>query len=351
MKILINGLTGEVTPPQQYGGIERVNAFLVKGLRELGYDPKFICKTGSSIDCDKIMFPAYQDGTRLLQAAESKWGTFDVYHDSSCAGPLHHAVKHIRPSFWTVHGIGGDGELCAYLTEGSMRLSPLSVQGDLPYTWLGIDLSRYEPCYNKDDFILFIGQAVNNRKYLHYFTAVAKAHRLKAIAIIPPSAVDKVYFDRCQKEWPFEWIPGANDELKLKYLRKAKCLVHCSHTGVDGDEWQDASPVAVHESLAVGTPVIGNYSGGIPEIIEDGHTGFLVARVEEAIEAYRKIRDIRPEDCREYMESVRNHQIFARRIVALYRGIANMPYAERVQRICQVQPAIRAVTNWEPECV
>ena len=40
-------------------------------------------------------------------------------------------------------------------------------------------------------------------------------------------------------------------------------------------EWYENNPLTVIESLASGTPVIGNNIGGIPEIISDGMTGYI----------------------------------------------------------------------------
>ena len=341
MRIVINGLGGVPTPPVQYGGIERGNVHLIHGLQELGYHPQLICKTGSTIDCDNIMFPDYQEGKTLLEAAEEQWGTFDIYHDSSCNGLLHYAAKETRPSFWTVHGIGGDGELCAYLSQRSMQLSPQSDYGDLPYTLLGIELPEYLPVA-KEDFIIFIGAAKRNNKYLHYFTAIAKAHNVRAVAIIPEICITgREYFDECRGEYPFEWVDGADDSLKFEYLRRAKCVVHCSHDGTGDNPWQDASPAVVLEGLAVGTPVIGNYSGGIPEMIQDGITGFLVRDAEQAIEAYTRIEGIDPRICRDYVERERNHVVYAQRMVAVYEALAGVTdYETRKRAITSIQGAI-----------
>jgi glycosyltransferase involved in cell wall biosynthesis len=51
-------------------------------------------------------------------------------------------------------------------------------------------------------------------------------------------------------------------------LSKANCLVMPS--------FQETAPLAVEEAMAVGVPVVGAKVGGIPEMIEDGKTGFLV---------------------------------------------------------------------------
>lgn len=51
-------------------------------------------------------------------------------------------------------------------------------------------------------------------------------------------------------------------------LQKANCLAMTS--------FQENAPLAIEEAMAVGVPVVGACVGGIPEILENGRTGFLV---------------------------------------------------------------------------
>ena len=342
MNILINGFTGGTVPPTEYGGIERVNAFLVKGLQELGHNPILLCREGSTINCSKLMFSGALPGDAhaMLHAAESMYGHFDIVHDSSCNGLMLKVFRENQATFWTVHGPGLNDELTAYLSKGSTFGYDPNSAYNLPHTYLGLDLSLYDPCYDKDDYILFIGQA-RPHKYLHYFTAVAKAHGLCGIVIAPRDSADLDYLWGNFKNYPFAWIPGADDKTKCKYMRKAKCVIHCS----ENKTWADASPVAVLESMALGTPVIGNYSGGIPEMIQDGITGYLVEDEVGAIEAFNRIDKIKPRACREYMKEFRNHRIFAKRMLIVYEQLANLSYAERCAKIKEIQPLIDAVTN------
>lgn len=78
---------------------------------------------------------------------------------------------------------------------------------------------------------------------------------------------------------------------KLQLLGEAKCLLHPTLA-------PETSSLVTMEALAAGTPVIAYPSGALPEIVDDGVTGFLVHNVEEMAAAIHRAREIRPEDCR-----------------------------------------------------
>jgi len=72
------------------------------------------------------------------------------------------------------------------------------------------------------------------------------------------------------------WLDGSlpREEVKARLLA-ANAFVLPSITTDMGDT--EASPVAISEAMAMGLPVISTYHGGIPEIVENGITGLLVA--------------------------------------------------------------------------
>jgi glycosyltransferase involved in cell wall biosynthesis len=55
----------------------------------------------------------------------------------------------------------------------------------------------------------------------------------------------------------------------MALLDAADVLLHPSHF--------DALPTTLLESLAAGTPIVASAVGGIPEIVDDGETGVLIA--------------------------------------------------------------------------
>lgn len=78
---------------------------------------------------------------------------------------------------------------------------------------------------------------------------------------------------------------------KQQLLGKARCLLHPTLA-------PETSSLVAMEALAAGTPVIAYGSGALPEIVDDGVTGFLVKNVGEMASAIHRVDEIRPEDCR-----------------------------------------------------
>jgi glycosyltransferase involved in cell wall biosynthesis len=69
-------------------------------------------------------------------------------------------------------------------------------------------------------------------------------------------------------------------------------------------DWPEPFGLAMIEALACGTPVIGFRRGSVPEVIEDGVTGFVVDEVDEAVEAIDKIGSLNRKDCRTAAEAM-----------------------------------------------
>jgi glycosyltransferase involved in cell wall biosynthesis len=81
-------------------------------------------------------------------------------------------------------------------------------------------------------------------------------------------------------------------ERKHRLLAQARCLLHPTLA-------PETSSLVAMEALAAGTPVIAFPSGALPEIVDDGVTGFLVQNIDEMAEAIRRVDTIRPCVCRE----------------------------------------------------
>lgn len=80
-------------------------------------------------------------------------------------------------------------------------------------------------------------------------------------------------------------------ERKRRLLAGASCLLIPSLVA-------ETSSLVAMEAASCGTPVIAFRSGALPEVVEDGRTGFVVDGVDGMVEALGRVRTIAPETCR-----------------------------------------------------
>ena len=97
-------------------------------------------------------------------------------------------------------------------------------------------------------------------------------------------------------------------------LAQAKCLLHPTLA-------PETSSLVAMEAMAAGTPVIAYRSGALPEIVEEGVTGFLVDNVEEMAAAIQRVSSISPTRCRLAAEQRFNRQRMVESYFELYEAL------------------------------
>jgi glycosyltransferase involved in cell wall biosynthesis len=85
------------------------------------------------------------------------------------------------------------------------------------------------------------------------------------------------------------------------------------------------------EAMACGTPVIARPCGSVPEIIEDGRTGFVADTVEELVEAVKRIDTIDRAECRRHVERRFSVPRMVDDYEALYRRAVHQRQAGRTR--------------------
>jgi colanic acid/amylovoran biosynthesis glycosyltransferase len=114
----------------------------------------------------------------------------------------------------------------------------------------------------------------------------------------------------------------------IEILQESHILIAPSITARDGN--QDAPVNVLKEAMAMGLPAIGTYHGGIPELIEDGVSGFLVPeRDPEAIAARLQYLIAHPDIWktmgaagRERVEKYFNMQTLNDELVEIYQKVS-----------------------------
>jgi glycosyltransferase involved in cell wall biosynthesis len=73
--------------------------------------------------------------------------------------------------------------------------------------------------------------------------------------------------------------------------------------------------------MACGTPVIGFRRGGVPEVVTDGETGFVVDSAAEMVAAVGRITDISRAACRDRVERLYSDRALTERCLAVYAEV------------------------------
>lgn len=111
----------------------------------------------------------------------------------------------------------------------------------------------------------------------------------------------------------------------IDWIRRSAVFVHHSVTASDGD--MEGIPNALIEAMASGLPVVTTRHSGIPELVCDGETGFLVAEkdveghaaaLERALEAPPEVGAAASRFVREHFDMSRQNE----RLVRIYDDVA-----------------------------
>jgi glycosyltransferase involved in cell wall biosynthesis len=305
-------------PPKGYGGIEWVVALIADGLVEAGHDVTLFA-TGDSRTKAKLEF-VYEvalgtktindivlDTTHSLFAMQDVRDRFDLLHVHTPFSALAAAIATGVPTVHTLHGsftpemsrlysYVGDRAWFVAISEAQRRVEP-----NLRYAGVvhnGIDLDEYELAEKKDDFLLFLGRAAPEKGWRR---AVETA-RLAGMRLI--SAV-KIADPREHAEWEenirsslppdCEVLGEISHEEKVDLLRRAKAVLFPI-------DWPEPFGLVMVEAMACGTPVIATPRGAVPEVVEDGVTGWIVEvddYPKQAAERLIRLDEIDPQRCRD----------------------------------------------------
>ena len=133
---------------------------------------------------------------------------------------------------------------------------------------------------------------------------------------IPPEYGD--YFDFRIKPLidgkKIQFVGASDFSKKIELLKNAKAFLFPVKR-------PEPFGLVVIEAMACGTPVIAFKEGSMPELIEDGKTGFLVKNIEEACQSLKKINKISREYCREYVKKNFNLKRMVNRYEKLYKKV------------------------------
>jgi glycosyltransferase involved in cell wall biosynthesis len=162
----------------------------------------------------------------------------------------------------------------------------------------GLPGELYSIQTNPGNYLAFIGR-ISPEKRVDRDIEIAKRVGMPTRVAANVDQVDTEYFEREIKpllDHPLvEFLGEIGEREKPELLGGAYALLFPI-------DWPEPFGLVMIEALACGTPVIAFRNGSVPEIIEDGTTGFVVTSLEQAVESVRRVESLRRAECRRSFE-------------------------------------------------
>ena len=284
-----------------------------------GHSSLVVAMAGSHVEGDLVPFAAPPDGApideavtlrqrRRVQAAIERAlarQPVDVVHMHGLdfheyivpPGPALLATLHLPPDWYppaALHSTRPNTWLHCVSLDEARRARPNATM--LPPIPNGAPLDRLGAVrVRKRDYALMLARMCPE-KGVHL--ALQAAHMTDTTLLIGGAifsyAAHRDYFDR-------EVVPLLDRRRRylgpLGFARKRRLLAGARCLLIPSLAAETSSLVAM-EAASCGTPVIAFRAGALPEIVEDGRTGFVVDNVDGMVEALGRVGGIDPAHCR-----------------------------------------------------
>jgi glycosyltransferase involved in cell wall biosynthesis len=324
----------EAVPPKLYGGTERVVSYLTDALVELGHEVTLFA-SGDSVTKGELasicpralrLDPNVRDYFAplfiQLESLARRAHEFDVIHShiDYFAYPLLRLLG--CPAVTTLHGrldLPEQGGLYKAFSDTPVVSISDSQREPLPHAnyvatvhhGLPQDLLRKGP---GGDYVAFLGR-ISPEKAPDAAIRIAHQARMPLKIAAKVDRVDEEYFKA--KIEPLlagadvEFIGEIDERQKGPFLGHAAALVFPI-------AWREPFGLVMIEAMACGTPVVAFGNGSVPEVLEEGVTGYIVHSEEEAVAALREARRLDRTRIRARFEQRFSAQKMARNYLQVY---------------------------------
>jgi glycosyltransferase involved in cell wall biosynthesis len=292
------------TPPRHYGPWEQFASLLSEGLVARGVDVTLFA-TGDSLTSGRlasVVQRGYEEDRDVepkvaeclhIAGVFERAGEFDVIHNGFDFLPLTYSGLVDTPVLTTIHGFSSPKIRSVYrrydATTAYVAISDADRDPDLEYLATihhGIDTDAFALHPAPGGYLLFFGRIHPDKGTAEAIdVALAAGTRLVIAGIVQ----DQDYFDELIRPRVdgerVSFLGPVSTARKSELLGGADVLLHLI-------SFDEPFGFSVAEAMACGTPVIAFRRGSMPELIEDGTTGYLVEDVVAATAAVERARQL-----------------------------------------------------------
>ena len=340
----------EAVPPKLYGGTERVVSALTEELVALGHDVTLFASgdsvTTATLDAIRPqalrLDPEIKDWVscvnRQVELVRRRAHEFDVMHFHIDYFPNSVMTRQATPFLTTIHGRLDLPEFAdiyrlfpqvPLVSISDNQRAPLPDLGWIRTVLHGMPEKTLQPVAGAEQsYLAFLGR-ISPEKGIESAIRIAGMVNMKLKVAAKVDQADKKYFEESIRPLlahaHVEFIGEISDAQKPAFLSGAHALLFPIN-------WPEPFGLVMIESMACGCPVIAFKRGSVPEVMEDGLTGFVVQNEEEAVAAVHRLPELDRGKVRQRFEQRWTARRMAEDYVEVYEEL-----------IAARQPKLRAV--------
>ena len=352
MKIAQIAPLAESCPPKLYGGTERIVSYLTEELVHQGHEVTLFASGDSKTAAELVpcspralrLDPSVKDPVAhhivMLEQIRRRADEFDVLH-------FHIDLLHfplIQPfldrTVTTLHGRLDLPDLDPFY-RAFPNVPLVSISDDQrrpmpPVNWLGTvhhGLPRALLPYcgrPSGDYLAFLGRISPEKRPDRAIEIAARAGMKLKIAAKIDNA-DQRYWDQAivpliAGNPNVEFVGEINEARKASFLGNARALLFPI-------DWPEPFGLVMIEAMACGTPVIAFSHGSVPEVVDDGISGYIVDDIAGAVAAVGELDALDRRRVRDQFEERFSAERMALDYISIYRGIARSDFKEPPLRL------------------
>ena len=328
----------ESVPPKRYGGTERVVSYLTEELVRQGHEVTLFASGDSvtranlvacsprSLRLDKECIDRMAHHIVMLEEVFQRVRDFDIVHFH--IDYLHFPLSRRQPiaQVTTLHGRLDIPDLVPLyrcfaempvVSISNAQREPLPSANWQGTVYHGLPADRYRFNPETGEYFAFLGRISPEKRVDRAVNIARQLGRPLRIAA-KVDRVDREYFQAVVEpllhDPLVEFVGEIGEAEKQDFLGRAYALLFPI-------DWPEPFGLVMIEAMACGTPVIAYANGAVPEVMEPGHSGFIVDELADAVEAARRIPELSRARCREIFEARFTAERMARDYLQIYERI------------------------------